>query len=827
MRRRRSLAWLIALSLVTVVLQPTPAGAAPTVSTPITYVYDEIGRLTAVVDPTAASNGIAKYAYDDVGNLLSITRQSATTTRILEFHGKRGGTGTPVTIYGSSFNTTAAQNQVRFNGSAGTIATVTAATATTLQVSVPAGAADGPLWVKNLGTNKTATSTASYDVIGSVTPTVSGFSPTSGDTGVQIVINGTNFDPSAPARNNVFFNGTRAQVVSATASALTVKVPPFVAPGKISVQTADGEAVSSADFTAPPQGFVATDIESTTRLSLGQTSALTVNTANKVAIGLFDGQQNHELFIDVTGATTALYPTVRILDPFGRLLSATPVAPTGGTVPTQLLPFDGTYTIMFDPQSTNTGQLSFKPVDATHSTTAIVPGGAGVPFSTTTMGQDAWFTFDGTVGQRISAMVTSSTYPCCPWIRLFEPTGRDVGGAAQIAASSKFFDVQTLTWPGRHYFEFDPSGKDVGSAIIQVYDVPADPNYPIAIGGSVVTGSNTVPGQNFTLTFTGTTGQNLTLTMSGGNLACCNTNKVKVLRPDGSVFKSGNDVPPSTQSITSIVLDTTGTHTISYDLRDELVGTRNFQLTLVSGFAAPGANDASEPSRSGPVAPTDEPPASTGAEVVPWPDAVELPALEAEPGVTALAGRVLRLDGSPLQHVSLEIDGIETESDATGRFLLAGIPAGKQVLEIDGATANSAHATYGFYEAQVHLARGETNELGWTIWMTELDLSTTVRVPDVLDREVVLRTPDIPGFEVHIPEGSRLIGEDGEPVNELSLTAIPVDRPPFPLPPFGFPMYFTVQPGGTYVEGDGAWVVSEPPRLPARGPRSVLPLRRR
>jgi len=135
MRRRRSLAGLIALTLLVVVLPPAPAIAAPTATTPITYVYDEIGRLTAVVDPTAASNGIAKYAYDDVGNLLSITRQSATTTRILEFHGKRGGTGTPVTIYGSSFNTTAAQNQVRFNGSAGTIATVTAATATTLQVT--------------------------------------------------------------------------------------------------------------------------------------------------------------------------------------------------------------------------------------------------------------------------------------------------------------------------------------------------------------------------------------------------------------------------------------------------------------------------------------------------------------------------------------------------------------------------------------------------------------------------------------------------------------------------------------------------------------------
>ena len=45
-------------------------------------------------------------------------------------------------------------------------------------------------------------------------------------------------------------------------------------------------------------------------------------------------------------------------------------------------------------------------------------------------------------------------------------------------------------------------------------------------------------------------------------------------------------------------------------------------------------------------------------------------ALMAPEGVTAVSGRVLRLDGRPLPDVTLEIDGHETTTDRTGRFLL-------------------------------------------------------------------------------------------------------------------------------------------------------------
>lgn len=48
----------------------------------VQYVYDELGRLVAVVDTSGAA---AVYHYDAVGNLLAITRQNAGVVSILEF----------------------------------------------------------------------------------------------------------------------------------------------------------------------------------------------------------------------------------------------------------------------------------------------------------------------------------------------------------------------------------------------------------------------------------------------------------------------------------------------------------------------------------------------------------------------------------------------------------------------------------------------------------------------------------------------------------------------------------------------------------------------
>ncbi|HEY9045828.1 MAG TPA: FG-GAP-like repeat-containing protein [Ohtaekwangia sp.] len=78
---------------------------------------------------------------------------------ITSFTPRNGLPGTTVTITGSNFHTTIAQNSVYFSG---VKATVTAATATQLTVNVPAGAPQGPITVVNTGTGLQAISTLHF-----------------------------------------------------------------------------------------------------------------------------------------------------------------------------------------------------------------------------------------------------------------------------------------------------------------------------------------------------------------------------------------------------------------------------------------------------------------------------------------------------------------------------------------------------------------------------------------------------------------------------------------------------------------------------------------
>ncbi len=83
-----------------------------------------------------------------------------------------------------------------------------------------------------------------------------------------------------------------------------------------------------------------------------------------------------------------------------------------------------------------------------------------------------------------------------------------------------------------------------------------------------------------------------------------------------------------------------------------------------------------------------------------------------------------------------------------------------------------------------------------------MDSATEVSVSSPADREIVLTHRAIPGLEVHIPKGTVLREYDGKIVTQLSITPVPVDRAPYPVP-VNFSVYFTLQPGGAYVDGDG------------------------
>ena len=176
-----------------------------------------------------------------------------------------------------------------------------------------------------------------------------------------------------------------------------------------------------------------------------------------------------------------------------------------------------------------------------------------------------------------------------------------------------------------------------------------------------------------------------------------------------------------------------------------------------------------------------------------------LPDLQAPRGTTALAGQVLKLNGEPLEHVTLEIGNRRAQSDSTGRFLLADIPSGHQVLVIEGSSANTPEKKYGRFEFGAEIKAGQQNKLDFKIWMTMLDMAHEVTIPSPTTKETILTTPTMPGLELRLPAGTVITDSNGKVVTRITITPIPLDRPPFPLPFVRVPTYFTIQPGGAYI----------------------------
>lgn len=59
----------------------TSAAQAPS-NGPVSYIYDELGRLVAVID---GSGNAGVYSYDAVGNIVSISRYASTQVSVISF----------------------------------------------------------------------------------------------------------------------------------------------------------------------------------------------------------------------------------------------------------------------------------------------------------------------------------------------------------------------------------------------------------------------------------------------------------------------------------------------------------------------------------------------------------------------------------------------------------------------------------------------------------------------------------------------------------------------------------------------------------------------
>lgn len=551
--------------------------SVPSPASDISYVYDNLGRLLAVIDPATDT---VVYAYDAVGNLTGITRQTSATLAIFQFTPSSGPVGTSVTIYGTGFSATPASNTVKFNGTTATVAT---ASTTVLTTTVPAGATTGTISVTVAAV--TATSAASFTIGTGAAPTLSSFSPAVASYGATVTLTGTNYDTTL-INNRVAFTAAIGAVATATTTTITVPVPGSAQTGLIAVSTTQGKATSAQEFFVAPPGVVAADIQYTGRITVnGSTVATSITTANKNGLMVFDGMAGQRLSIGLSSATITQF-AVSVYRPDGGTLT-TPVSynTTGGGLDLPVLPMAGTYTIFLDPVSTYTGNVTV--TLSTEVLGNITPGGAAVPVTISRVGQNARYFFTGTAGNTVSLQLSSVTITS-GYVTLIKPDGSVLAGPTSFSTAGGVIDTQVLPTSGTYALLVDPSTTYTGNVTLTLYNT-ADVTGTITIDGSTVTPTLTVPGQRARYTFTGTAGQWVTLGLSSVSLT---SSTVSMLKPDGTTLVSttistaGGSLDPTT------ALPTTGTYTIVVDPGSTYTGSMTLTLSaaLTGSITLDGAS---------------------------------------------------------------------------------------------------------------------------------------------------------------------------------------------------------------------------------------------
>jgi len=522
------------------------------------FVYDDLGRLIQVVAPDGTTT---QHAYDAAGNITAVRADAANTLAVTSFSPGSGPAGTSVTIFGSGFSTTASANSVKFNGVA---AVVTAASATTLQVTVPAAATTGAISVIN--TNGTAVSATNFVVgVGAVSPTITGFTPSLGLAGTAVTITGTGFQSAAEA-NSVAFGSIQGPVTSVTAPTQIVATAPQAGSGKVSVTTADGTALSAGEFYVVPTGVLPSTIVDTQRI-VPDGAAVTTNlgTAGGASLLTFDAVAGQRLGLGV-GSFTAMPASgspqlvLSVYTPTGAVLgSCTITAANKCTLPA--IPKTGTYRLLARIDVAHTANVSLL---LTSEQTGVLTANATVTtFATSRVGQNGRYTFSATAGQNLSLAWSGTTFAgSYTSLTVYGPSGNTV--TSQSTSNGYYpngvLQLNNLQQSGTYTVFVDPYQASTGQVGLQLL---ASAGGTLTVDGMPLAISQ-MAGATGRYSFTGSAGQALGLglgtlvtTPTGG------TAVVTVVAPDNvNTLVSCGGFPAPGSSCNLPVLPSSGTYTV-------------------------------------------------------------------------------------------------------------------------------------------------------------------------------------------------------------------------------------------------------------------------
>ena len=555
---RKVAAWLLFLCL------PASIALAAT-----QYLYDDLGRLVLAVN----SDGSAiVYEHDQNGNLISVIQTGTTGPIIGTFSPAYGRAGTAVTISGTGFGATPAENSVTIGGQA---AVVTTASTTTLTTSIPQGAHTGPITVTVNGVAAT-----SSDNIVVLWPAITSFTPAMVAPGAAVTLTGTNLN-LVPGSTSVSVGATAATISSITNNQI-VFVAPNSGAGLVTVSTSYGQASSASALTIVPNSIGAANVVSTGALQAnGSAQSVTVNQQNKYGLLLFDGVAGQFFTVQVDSLSTTPSGnsvSYQVFSPSGASLTNGAVSSTAVSVHLPALPATGTYIVAFGSGSSTFAQVAAR----LELNPTLSADGTSLSASTLGARQSKRFVFNATAGDDFGLALTAlSLTPSSPtyiYFEVFQPNGTNVAS----------FYCYTTTAPG--CVASLPNVAQTGAYTVKVTSQGAQTmSFNLTLSqdisgtltaGTPATATLSVPGKQALYTFSATAGQTVALYM--GSISTTPSGKtvyMYVYGPSGTQVGQASSATMATLNLTNLAA---GTYSVLVVPNDAATG--SVQATLANGL---------------------------------------------------------------------------------------------------------------------------------------------------------------------------------------------------------------------------------------------------
>jgi hypothetical protein len=299
-----------------------------------------------------------------------------------------------------------------------------------------------------------------------------------------------------------------------------------------------------------------------TALTVGNTVTSTISQPGEIKEYTFTGTAGQRLYYDalINNNTSTIY--AQLISPSGQTVFYNGDADNDRTAFT--LTESGTYRLILDGNGNNTGDYSFKLIDA--STAPSITLGTTVTDTLTPGLETDIYRINGTAGQKLffdfGANATNAS-----WI-LYGPGNQSVNSNY---FSSGYFET-TLTSDGTYLLIL--SGNNSTANVNYSFKVTNPPTTTTALTtGNTITNTISQPGEVDEYTFTGTAGQRLYYdALINNNTYSINT---QLISPSGQTVLSNSD---ANSDRTPFTLTETGTYKLILDGNGNKTGDYSFRL---------------------------------------------------------------------------------------------------------------------------------------------------------------------------------------------------------------------------------------------------------